>query len=73
MGIRATSASVLLGLAVPAVVMTLSGLSGGKPPVNICTATTFLFPLCFGYGIVRDCLAGELKCRGPVSTPTTAL
>ena len=61
--LRSATAGVLLGLAVPAVVMTLSGLSGGRLPVNICTVTAFLFPLCFGYGIVRECLAGEPTLR----------
>jgi hypothetical protein len=55
--LRFATAGVLLGMAVPAIVMTMSGLSGGKLPVNICTATAFLFPLCFAYGIIRECVA----------------
>jgi hypothetical protein len=65
--LRSATAGVLLGLAVPAVVMTLSGLSGGRLPVNICTATAFLFPLCFGYGIVRECLAADPTLHGIAS------
>lgn len=52
--LRASVAGALLGIGVPAVVMTLSGLSGGALPVNIVTATAFLFPLCMGYGLVRE-------------------
>ena len=78
--LRSATAGVLLGLAVPAVVMTISGLSGGRLPVNICTATAFLFPLCFGYGIVRECLTagpspgrGNLDLRGERALQPTKL
>jgi hypothetical protein len=57
--LRSVTAGVFLGLAVPAVVMTISGLSGGRLPVNICTATAFLFPLCFSYGLIRGHLTAE--------------
>jgi hypothetical protein len=52
--LRATLAGALLGLGVPAVVMTISGISGGALPVNVTTTTAFLFPLCIGYGLVRE-------------------
>lgn len=52
--LRASVAGALLGIGVPAVIMTLSGVSGGALPVNIVTATAFLFPLCIGYGLVRE-------------------
>ena len=61
--LSSATAGVLLGLAVPAVVMTISGLSGGKVPVNICTVTAFLFPLCFGYGLIREHLPTESRPR----------
>jgi hypothetical protein len=52
--VRTATAGALLGLGVPAVVMLVSGLTGGNLPVNVCTVTGFLFPLCFGYGLVRE-------------------
>jgi hypothetical protein len=52
--LRATVAGAVLGIGVPAVVMVLSGLSGGVLPVNIITATAFMFPLCTGYGLWRE-------------------
>ena len=64
--LRAAVAGALLGLGVPAVVLTLSGLTGGALPVNVCTATAFLFPLCLGYGLVRDRLGR------PVAVPVAA-
>lgn len=54
---RGAVAGALLGLGVPAVVMTLSGLGGGRLPVNLCTLTAFLFPVCLGWGIAREHLA----------------
>jgi hypothetical protein len=59
--LRAAVAGALLGLGVPAVVMTISGLSGGTIPVNVCTATAFLFPLCLGYGLVRERFGREAR------------
>jgi hypothetical protein len=50
-------AGALLGLGLPAVVMILSGLSGGSLPVNLVTATAFLFPLAIGWGVIREKLA----------------
>lgn len=55
--LRAALAGALLGLGVPAVVMTLSGLTGGTMPVNVAAATAFLFPLCFAWGLLRERLA----------------
>jgi hypothetical protein len=52
--LRATVAGTLLGIGVPAVVMALSGLSGGAVPVNLVTATAFLFPLSIAYGLLRE-------------------
>jgi hypothetical protein len=52
--LRAAVAGALLGIGVPAVVMVLSGLSGGVLPVNLVTATAFLFPLSVAYGLVRE-------------------
>ena len=50
-------AGALLGLGMPAVVMVISGLSGGRLPVNVCSLTAFMLPLCIGFGIVRERLA----------------
>jgi hypothetical protein len=52
--LRAAVGGALLGIGVPAIVMVLSGLSGGGLPVNLVTATAFLFPLCLGYGLLRE-------------------
>lgn len=52
--LRSALAGALLGLGVPAIVFTISGASGGSLPVNVCTTTAFLFPLSFGYGLVRE-------------------
>ena len=52
--LRAAVAGALLGIGVPAVIMVLSGLSGGALPVNFVTVTAFLFPLCIGYGLLRE-------------------
>jgi hypothetical protein len=57
--LRASVAGALLGIGVPAVIMMLSGMSGGALPVNIVTATAFLFPLCIGYGLVRERVATQ--------------
>ena len=64
--LRASVAGALLGIGVPAVIMTLSGLGGGALPVNVVTATAFLFPLCMGYGLVRE----HVDARVP--SPSTA-
>ena len=52
--LRSTVAGALLGLGVPAIIMTISGVSGGTLPVNVTTTTAFLFPLCIGYGLLRE-------------------
>lgn len=52
--VRAALAGALLGLGVPAVVMTISGFTGGALPVNIASATAFLFPACFAFGLLRE-------------------
>jgi hypothetical protein len=57
--LRAGTAGALLGLGVPAVVLLLSGVSGGALPVNVCAATAFLFPLCVGYGLIRTHVAAR--------------
>jgi len=51
--LRGAAAGAVLGLGVPAVVVALSGVSGGALPVNVAVATAFLFPLCLGWGLVR--------------------
>jgi hypothetical protein len=65
--LRAAVAGALLGLGLPAVVLTLSALSGGVLPVNVCTATAFLFPLCLGYGLVRERLARPVALAVPAT------
>lgn len=52
--LRAAVGGALLGIGVPGMIMTLSGLGGGALPVNLVTATAFLFPLCLGYGLIRE-------------------
>ncbi len=52
--LRAALAGALLGIGVPAVIMVLSGLERGGLPVNLVTMTAFTFPLCTGYGLVRE-------------------
>ncbi len=52
--LRAAVAGALIGIGVPAVVMVLSGVSGGALPVNVVTSTAFVFPLCMGYGLGRE-------------------
>lgn len=49
----------VLGLGAPAMIFLVSGVTGGRIPVNMCTATAFLFPLCFAHGIVRENLAAR--------------
>ena len=57
--LRSAVAGALLGLGVPAVIMIISGLSGGAVPVNVVTTTAFMFPLCIGYGLLRERLVGR--------------
>lgn len=61
--LRAAVLGAMLGIGVPAVIMVLSGLSGGALPVNLITATAFLFPLSIGYGLLRG---HTLRIRVPV-------
>ena len=51
--LRASLAGALVGIGVPAVIMMVSGLSGGAVPVNVVTITAFCFPLGIGYGLLR--------------------
>ncbi len=64
--LRSAVAGSLLGLGVPAVIMVISGVSGGALPVNVMTATAFLFPLCIGFGLVRE----RLGVRRPLAAST---
>ncbi len=59
--LRSATMGAVLGLGVPAIVMLISGLSGGRLPVNVLTSTAFLFPLCCGYGMVRERLGRRLR------------
>jgi hypothetical protein len=52
--LRGATAGAVLGLGIPAVVVGLSGLTGGQLPVNVVTTAAFAFPVCFGWGIVRE-------------------
>jgi hypothetical protein len=47
-------AGAMLGLGLPAVIMVLSGVSGGALPVNVCTVTAFMFPLGIAWGVARE-------------------
>jgi len=71
--LRAATAGALLGLGVPAVVLLLSGLGGGLLPVNVITVTGFLFPLCFGYGVVREGLARSRTAPAADPAPAPAM
>jgi hypothetical protein len=51
---RAATVGATLGLGAPGVVMLVSGLSGGAVPVNVATATAFLFPLCLAWQLARS-------------------
>jgi len=64
---RAALAASVLGLAVPALIMTISGLGGGTLPVNLCSLTAFLFPTCLLAGVVR-----EMPSRSPAPTYAVA-
>lgn len=58
--LRAAAVGGALGIGVPAVVLGISGLSGGKLPVNVMTVASFLFPLGLGYGLVAEYVAAAL-------------
>jgi len=49
----------VLGLGAPAIIFLVSGATGGRLPVNMCTATAFVFPLCVAHGIVREHVAAR--------------
>jgi len=49
----------VLGLGAPAIIFLVSGATGGRLSVNMCTATAFVFPLCVAHGIVREHLAAR--------------
>lgn len=44
---------IIVGLSVPAWVLTWSGLFGGKAPINLAAFTAFLFPLSLAYAVVK--------------------
>lgn len=48
------AAGSAIGLGIPAIVVVLSGLTGGRLPVNVVTVAAFAFPLCLVWGIVRE-------------------
>ena len=52
--LRSAVAGGLLGLGVPAVVKTLSGITGGALPVNVLATTALLFPACVAWGLLRE-------------------
>ena len=52
--LQSALAGAVLGLGAPAIIFVISGVTGGQIPVNTCTTTAFLFPLCFLYGLVRE-------------------
>src|SRR5262249_10224783 len=45
------------GLGMPVLVLTLSGSTGGALPVNVVSATAFIFPLVLGAGLIRSVLS----------------
>jgi signal transduction histidine kinase len=51
--IRVVLLATLPGVAFPALLVALSGMTGGALPVNAAALTTFLFPLGLGYATVR--------------------
>jgi hypothetical protein len=55
--LRATTAGAVVGLGMPAVVLGLSGISGGQLPVNAVTVAAFAFPLCCAWGLLRERLS----------------
>jgi hypothetical protein len=63
----AAKTGALLGLGLPTLAMVVSSLSGGQLPINLCTLTTSLFPVCFGWGLVRDRLAPRAFAVEPVT------
>lgn len=63
--LRGATAGALLGLGVPAVVMMISGVTGGGLPVNVSAWTAFLFPLCFGWGLLRERTGARRRALAP--------
>ena len=66
--VRAALAAAVLGLGVPAVIMTISGLGSGTLPVNLCSLTAFLFPTCLVAGVLREVLRAS-RTPTPVVAP----
>lgn len=52
--LRWSSLGAAVGLGVPAVVVGVSGLSGGQVPVNYVVTAAFAFPLCTCIGLLRE-------------------
>ena len=52
--LRGAAAGSAIGLGIPAIVVVLSGLSGGQLPVNVVTGAAFAFPLCLVWGLLRE-------------------
>lgn len=44
---------IVTGMALPASMVTMSGLSGGEQPINLAAFTAFLFPLSLAYAVVK--------------------
>jgi signal transduction histidine kinase len=77
--IRVVTFAALLGVAFPALLLGMSGLTGGAVPVNAAAFTAFLFPLGLGYAIVRhdlfeiDTLARRLVHYAVLTALTSAV
>ncbi len=52
--LRGAAAGSAIGLGMPAIVVVLSGLTGGRLPVNVVTVAAFAFPLCLVWGMLRE-------------------
>jgi hypothetical protein len=68
--LRMATVGALLGLGVPTVVILMSGLTGGKLPVNVLTTTAFLFPLCLVCALVRERLVDKRSSMPPGTRPS---
>jgi hypothetical protein len=66
--LRTATTGAMLGLGVPAVVVLISGVTGGSLPVNVLTVTAFFFPLSLGYGLVRDRLSRRHALRAAAAS-----
>ncbi len=60
----------VLGLGAPAIIFLVSGATGGRLPVNMCTATAFVFPLCVAHGMVREHLAARCTAQPTLEVAT---